>query len=232
MQELFNAAEEIFGFLDIPQRKEDYLRRKLYSAIQLGYITSTTQVHSEIANWVDIITTSWIEKTFERLDAPVIGSESKGKPRYPQSAVTRETPLDLLMRSEGLKDDITVGEALEVLHPSLPATHSKMLELLTGERTLDINSGMTESEVKQNADKLIDRLEQITARLYEREILVPRITLVKFDPYLQIVYKGRLTPELVQVILDAHNDRVSANRVGRRYETTVMTGSVENKTHK
>ena len=98
MKELMDTADQLFAFLDISQPQLDYIRRKLHSAIQLGYVNSPAQVHSEIANWVDIIETPFIEKTFERLSAPIIGSDHNGKPRYPQSAVTKETPFDLLVR--------------------------------------------------------------------------------------------------------------------------------------
>lgn len=224
MKELFDSAEKIFELLAITEGRREYIRRKLNSAIQLGFIYSSDQVYPYITNWLDTLNVPRVERLALRLDAPKHGTEYNGKPLYSQSAITKETPFDILTRKDDLpRDELSIGEALELLDPNLPKTHTRMLELLLGDSAIGVDSGMTENEVRQNSSKLIDRLEEVTARLYEHRILVPRIALVQFDQGLRIDYTGKLPSEIIQAVLDAYRERISANRVARRYGTSAIT---------
>lgn len=219
MKELFASADQIFGLLDITEGRKNYIRRKLHSAVQLGFVYSPDQVYSFITDWLDRLNIPWAERFAQRLDSPINGTEYNGKPLYYQNTVTKETPFDLLVR----KESMSFGEVLHTLDTSMSTTYTRMLELFFGNRALDIDSGLTENQVRQNSSQIMSRLEEVTAQLYKHRIVVPRIDLVQFNQGLKIVYKGKFPSDKVQAILDSHGEKISAYRVGQRYGVATST---------
>ena len=222
MKELFASAEQIFDLLNVTEGRRRYITRKLHSAMQAGSVLSQDQVYEYIANGVDLLDVPWKEKKFVRLDAPIKGTEQDRKPLAAQFAVTHETPLDLFVEEGEQEESISVGDALQVLGVD-DLTLTKTMALCFGNGRLDVDLGLTENQVRQNADQIISRLEEVTALLYANRILVPRIVLVKFDQGLQIEYSGNLPSETIQGILDSHGEIISARKVAKKYVTSDKT---------